>query len=368
MKNIPYRLIIMMTVLSFLLISCSLLGNTNQPMAVSTPMMTLSNPVAGAKLAVGREVKIQSTSIAPEGIAKVELLINGELVRVDGNANPQSNLPFIVAQPWTPQASGSYIIQVKSYNLKNGANQASLTVEVVAITSDEKGITPTPQPPTVTPIPLADSMVLPQSSPTGSPVPTQSSTATQTPIILKLPLPTATPTVGHFKDTGLRPEGRFKDIWEVVDGGKGRLGYPTAAEIIDRNFAKQRFQQGEMYWWDNPAGTAYIWVVNSYTENTNNGLSWNRYPDSWASKDAYSCQEARVNGDNGPVRGFGKLWCDHLELQAQLGLPIERESGSGGNPPYSQVQFYQGGVMFYDPIHQNVLVLFNQGDWQRFRY
>jgi uncharacterized protein with LGFP repeats len=115
-------------------------------------------------------------------------------------------------------------------------------------------------------------------------------------LIIKLSPPTATPTVGHFKDTGLEPEGRFKDIWDILEGGKGRLGYPTVAEIIDRDFAKQRFQQGEMYWWDNPTGKPYIWVVAAYIGNTNNGLTWNRYPDTWNDGEAYSCPEANAGG------------------------------------------------------------------------
>jgi len=55
-------------------------------------------------------------------------------------------------------------------------------------------------------------------------------------------------------------------------------------------------------------------------------------------------------------------------LQTRLGNPRDYEGGSSGNPPFAHVQFFQGGVMIYNPLNAEVFVLFDQGDWQRFGY
>ncbi|MEW5957419.1 MAG: hypothetical protein AB1801_06830, partial [Chloroflexota bacterium] len=197
-------------------------------------------------------------------------------------------------------------------------------------------------------------------SPTPSPSPVTPSAT------IPLPTPTVTPTPGVFAATGLAPEGRFKDIWDELGAGQSRLGYPTGPEISDRDYARQYFERGLMLWWDNPQGDAYIWVIDSPAEDLKSGATWNRYPDAWAGEDGYACEAARANAEKGPVRGFGYLWCRRPELQTRLGQPRQAEAGSGGAPPYSHVQFFQGGVMLANPLNSEMYVLFDQGDWQRF--
>lgn len=371
MKQI-YQWVIMIGLLVTLL-ACSLLGLTNTPTAISQsgPLITISNPTAGSQLEVGQEIKVQSTSVDPDGVARVELFINDELERVDANANPQmTNAPFIVAQPWVPRERGFYVVQIKSYDTADNVSQsAPLTLEVVETTAIiEDTPTPTATSPAASPTPSPTGVDTP--TPVGQFEPTETPTVTPTPIILNLPSPTPTPTVGNFPDTGLEPQGRFKDIWEIVPGGKTRLGYPTEPQINGRNFAKQRFERGEMFWWDNADGPDYIWVIDTYAADVNSGTTWNRYEESWPADevDFYNCHEALANGKIGPVRGFGKLWCERFELQVRLGNPVEYEIGSAGTPPFSEVQFFQGGVMLYDPLNNDLLVLFNQGDWQRFSF
>ena len=185
---------------------------------------------------------------------------------------------------------------------------------------------------------------------------------------MPLPTPSVTPTPGTCRSTGLEPEGRFNDIWLELGAGDSRLGYPTGPEISDRNFAKQFFERGMMYWWDNPDDPDFMWVIDAPEPDLKSGATSNRYPDEWAGDDEYSCDQARSNAEKGPLRGFGWLWCQHPELQSRLGNPVESEAGSGGNPPFGRVQFFQGGVMLYIPKNAQVYVLFDQGDWQRFNW
>lgn len=333
----------------------------------STPVVSLSYPETGQTFQVGQEVKVQSTSVDTEGVARVELLINGEVVRIDANAQPQPNTPFIVAQPWQPDIPGSYLVQVRVHNSAGGAAETSPLAVEVSQADQIAGVSPSltstgqpSQPEDATPAPTG-LLDLP------TPAATATARATST-AALPVVTPSPTPTPGNFTDTGIEPQGRFYDIWQDVGGGQSRLGYPTAPEIASQNYAKQIFEKGLMYWWDNPDGADYIWVIDSPAPDLNSGQSWNRYIDAWDGRDPFACDEARSNGDKGPMRGFGQLWCSRPELQQRLGNPWEREAGSAGQPPFSRVQFFQGGVILYNPINAEVYVLFDQGDWLRFGY
>jgi len=356
-------------------LACAFPGlNRNQPAATeSAPLVTISSPVAGQKLEMGQAVDVLSTSVDAAGVVRTELLVDGQVVWVDANADPQPDTPFIVAQPWTPEQTGSHVIEVKAYNRDNLAGQSNpLTVEVIAASAqavDDESPTATPAAesprPTDTPVsPLQDA---PTAEPSSTPSP-RPATATPTPtLIITLAPPTSTPTPGVFIGTGLTPEGRFKEIWEGLGAGQSRLGYPTGPEISDRDFARQYFEKGLMVWWDNPDdGEDYIWVIDSPASDLKSGTTWNRYPDAWPGEDDYACDAARANAEKGPVRGFGQLWCDRPELQTRLGNPREMEAGSGGTPPYAHVQFFQGGLMIYNPLNSELYVLYDQGDWQRF--
>ncbi len=372
-------------------------GDVSLTVEGSIPQVTISSPVAGQKLEPAQEVKIQSTSLdADKGIVRVELVVNNEVIWVDANPDPQPNTPYIVAQSWTPKIPGSHLIQVRAYNVDNTMGQSEpLIVEVVAeaqnvsdtpvaAQNDDASATPTVAALIVTP--TATSTPLPLDvSPTPPPVCTPPSCQLDggevyycpgecpggcgTTCATVTPTPTSTPTPGSFTATGLEPDSRFKEIWQEVGGGKSRLGYPTAAAIIDRNFARQYFERGLMFWWDNPDdGADFIWAIDSPAEDLKSGTTWNRYDDTWPGGDEFSCDEARANGNFGPIRGFGRVWCEHPELQTRLGNPRDYEGGSGGNPPFAHVQFFQGGVMIYNPLNAEVFVLFDQGDWQRFGY
>lgn len=355
-------------------LACAIPGfNRNQPATSEpAPLVTISSPVAGQELELGQEVEVLSRSVDAAGVVRTELVVNGQVVWVDANADPQPDTPFIVAQPWTPAQPGSHVIEVRAYNKDNVPGQSGpLTVEVVTASAQTVGDeSPTPTPaagspgPTNTPVsPLQDAATV-ESSSTPTPRPA-TATPSSTPIVT-LPPPTSTPTPGVFTSTGLTPEGRFKEIWEELGAGKSRLGYPTGPEISDRDYARQYFERGLMVWWDNPDGEAYIWAIDSPAADLKSGTTWNRYPDAWPGEDDYACDAARANAEKGPVRGFGQLWCDRPELQARLGNPREAEAGSGGSPPYAHVQFFQAGLMFYNPLNSEVYVLYDQGDWQRF--
>jgi hypothetical protein len=202
-------------------------------------------------------------------------------------------------------------------------------------------------------------------TPTDTPGDTPTGTTTATAIPTGTPTPTDTPTVTptatpRFAPTEYKAGDYFEDIWRKLDPDKIRLGYPKDREIRS-DFAVQKFEKGVMYWWDNPDGPDYIWVLVASTQVLLDGTYWERYDDTWkGGGDKYSCDAARPDG---PIEGFGKVWCDHRsEWPTDLG-PGKPQRGSSGNSAfYGRVQFFQGGVMLYNRLDAEVYVLFDQID------
>ena len=360
----------LMIILFMTTLACNSFWPDETPVVSSTPPeVSISSPTVGDLVIPKQETTIQSTSVDTERIAKVELYINGALERIDANTNSTNSGPFIVAQPWTPPVKGFYVIQVKSYDSTGAVGESEpLTLEVTEIQLVPQS-TPTPFP-----MPLVASTEIPTLPPTPTIVkrptltvePTETGTPTATwPPGLVLPTPSATPTLGQFEDTGLRPEGHFADLWE---NAKLRLGYPLDVEYNDRTFATQRFERGDMFWLENPGEIPYIWAIDGQIIDVHGGATWNVYQEDWAPDEVefYNCFAATANGEIGPRYGFGKLWCDHQELIVRLGQPVEYEVGNHGEPPFARVQFFQGGVMLYNPLSKDTFMLFNQGDWLRF--
>lgn len=375
----PFLPALFLLILMLLLMACRVPGLGQTP-AGNPPSAAIASPATNQSVNQGETLQIKSVSVDEQGVVRVELVVDGTVILVDANADPQPNTPFIVQQPWTATEPGAHNIFVRAFNRDNQAGESeSITMQVVAAeTAAAATATPVPaatstlasgsdsvaslgDAATATPPPPATSTLAPVPPPSHTPAPV---TATHTPTIT--PTPSATPAPEKFDPTGLEPDGRFKDIWQALGAGDSRLGYPTGPEIIERDYARQPFERGLMVWWDNPQTPDYIWVIDSPSDDLSGGKTSNLYPDTWSSdQPEVACEAAK---DGGPVRGFGKVWCDHAELQPRLGKPTEAERGSGGSPPFAVVQFYQGGAMLYIPHTAEVFVLFAQGDWQRFIY
>ena len=385
-KQIPYKpnkksaFSAFISVLTIILVLAILSACQSQPaeQPAGNPPSVELKVLNAAQAGLGRAIEIQTMAQGGEGIVRVELLVNGAVVRIDANPTPQPNTPYLVVQPWSPAENGTYTIQSKAYNTANIAGESpplTLTIPIPSaqvakdVASNEaESATPTLKP-TATLTPTLEPSPVPLETPTPiptatepSPNPTETATVEPTPI----PLPSATPTLPIFQDTGLRPEGRFLRIWEELGAAKSRLGFPLNPVIEERNYAYQNFGGGMLFWWDNPDDPDFIWAINM-GDVYEQGQGWVQYEDNWAGDSEFSCEQARNNGEFGPRRGFGLVWCQNAALQQQFGPPTRAEFGSSGNPPFSRVQFFQGGTMVLNPATGQVVVLFNQGDWLRMR-
>jgi hypothetical protein len=106
-----------------------------------TPSVTITSPASGSTATVGEELQIVSTAAADAGVERVELAVNGQVVRTD---SPPSGNPttFSIVQPWTPAAEGLVTLSVIVYDTEGQASEpATITLQVGGAVAD---VTPTP--------------------------------------------------------------------------------------------------------------------------------------------------------------------------------------------------------------------------------
>jgi hypothetical protein len=116
------------------------------PAGETGPSVTITSPASGTSVAVGEEVQIVSTVAADAGVDRVELSVNGQVVRTD--TPPEGNpTTFSVAQPWTPVAEGQVNVAVTAYDTEGTASEpATLTLEVGTAVGEEPTEEPTDEP------------------------------------------------------------------------------------------------------------------------------------------------------------------------------------------------------------------------------
>lgn len=110
----------------------------------SRPTISILTPANDQKLVAGREVTVQAVSVSKEGVSRVELWVNGELVDTQTSNNPQS---FTTLQPWTPQIAGTYLLQIKAYDI-NGLQSEPAAISVAVEEGNQPLSSPDTTPPT----------------------------------------------------------------------------------------------------------------------------------------------------------------------------------------------------------------------------
>jgi hypothetical protein len=125
--------------------------------------VVINSPANGSTVVVGQEALLDSTVTAAAGVDRVELAINGMVVRHD--TPPEGNpTTFRVLQSWMPTAEGQATITVAAYAVGGASDQATITLQVVAsgavVPTDEPGTATSPPPlppsPAPSPTPVAD--------------------------------------------------------------------------------------------------------------------------------------------------------------------------------------------------------------------
>ena len=175
------------------------------------------------------------------------------------------------------------------------------------------------------------------------------------------------PVSTDFTDTGFRPAEIFTQPWNALGEGGGPLGYPLGSAITGRNYARQPFEHGFMFWWEAPQHPQPIWVIYMPDPLATHADTWQQYQNKWfAGQPEYPLDCPEATAPLGPKFGFGVTWCYETGVKDLIGRPLKEEFGSGDANPKGAVQFFQGGVMFENPADRQVWVLVARNGWYNF--
>ncbi|MBP6017031.1 MAG: hypothetical protein KA586_09950 [Candidatus Promineofilum sp.] len=137
----------------------------------------------------------------------------------------------------------------------------------------------------------------------------------------------------------------LSDAWNADELGCAIT--PGAATV---STAYAPFAGGQMLW---RGDTDMIYVL--YQDGT-----WASYPNAWQSGDPeFSCGEA--DPLTTPVRGFGRVWCDHPEVREALGAATAAEIGDGA----SAVQDFINGAILVAPFGRPFVFVGEDGVWRQ---
>ncbi len=175
------------------------------------PIVIISAPPHGSQFHEGEDIAVQSTATDAKGIARVELLVNGAVVRTDTVPSPQGQTSFTLVQSWKA-VPGTHNVAVRAVNTTNvTSDQAVISITVIPATT----VVNTTVPPVVSASPTATSVVPPPASATAT------ATATTAP-----PPPGACTNGLQFiadvtvpDGTLLAPAQAFNKIWRVKNTG-----------------------------------------------------------------------------------------------------------------------------------------------------
>ena len=213
MKNRSFQTVSLIILFASLgLLACDVSTVTSLALGSSKPQITIQSPLGSAQFREGDNVPVQSTATDKTGIVRVELSVDGAVVRSDAPPIAQGQTSFSVIQQWKATA-GNHTLSVRAFNASSAASDPAL----IAITVTA-GVATIPAPtsaPTLTPLgstPINPAILLtPTLGPSGStPI---------VPTITRTRTPTFTPTISA-------PPG----VWAVsvrVDPLKGTRGQPV---------------------------------------------------------------------------------------------------------------------------------------------
>ncbi|MEW5718710.1 MAG: NBR1-Ig-like domain-containing protein, partial [Chloroflexota bacterium] len=180
--------------------------------AASKPNVVIMSPPSGSQYFEGEDIAVQSSATDTVGVVRVELVVDGAVVRVDPSPTAQGQPNFTLIQTWKA-TTGVHTILVRAYNAAGAVSDpAGVSVNILQRTAQAPTLAPTvpsaPPPPGVTVVP--------------SPIP---------PTVVPSPVPPApgpsscTNTAAFVQDvtvpdgTNWAPGQAFNKIWQVRNTG-----------------------------------------------------------------------------------------------------------------------------------------------------
>lgn len=168
-----------------------------------------------------------------------------------------------------------------------------------------------------------------------------------------LPTPTPAPPAAltDAPPAGLyRPTGDLAQRWEDDARVQQALGWATTAEATTGPAAIQRFDNGVMIW---VQATGRIYAL------LNDGR-WFSYADAFREGDAeFDPAFSPPSGREQPMRGFGKVWREHVELRDAIGWALAKEEpATAVRLPFERGEALRVGVFLY------TLIGAEAGNWE----
>ena len=162
-----YPILLVVVLLSVVSTAC-VGGVVNQQ---DKPVASITTPPSGSSFESGQPVVIQFSAADVKGVAQVELSVDGEPVRIE-QVNPPVN-SFVANYVWTPDISGSHVIELHAFNVEGTASDPVQIIVTVTEAADSAA------PPT-TPI-IVDTPTLSPAIEASTPIPPAPVTFTPTP-------------------------------------------------------------------------------------------------------------------------------------------------------------------------------------------
>lgn len=204
MQRRTFYLFTLLAVMVLGLLACDL-----GTLSTGKPTVIISSPPSGSQYRDGEDVAVQSTSTDSTGIVRVELAVDGAIIRTDPSPSAQVSYPLIQTWKATP---GTHTITVRAYNTANVASDPA-AVSITVLSASGGTVAPPsiiPNPPVGSPIPTATLLPPIGASPTfTSPAPSGACT--------NLSIFVADVTVPD--GTLLAPGQTFNKIWRLRNTG-----------------------------------------------------------------------------------------------------------------------------------------------------
>ncbi len=165
------------------------------------PSIVFVSPPHGSQFREGEDVAFQSTATDSSGVTRVELVVDGVVVRTDSAPGQQGQQSLTLIQTWKA-TQGSHTISVRAYNSSSAVSDpASISISV----SPAIAQVPTPLPPTTLP-----PTPVPPTLPPPPPPATAAACTDNAAFVADVTVPDG---------TALAPGQAFNKIWRVRNSG-----------------------------------------------------------------------------------------------------------------------------------------------------
>ncbi len=141
-----------------LALACNLPSGGGGPTVVITAV--IADSLSGSQMSVGKTVEVAYRAESAQGLARVDLLVNGQVVDTQNAPLPRGAQPVEGTLRWVPQAPGSYTLFLTAYDTAGQAgSSSSITIQVISAGGDGGTVAP--------PVPFTP---VAQAPPAGTPI------------------------------------------------------------------------------------------------------------------------------------------------------------------------------------------------------